>query len=73
MIQRVEGRTGRGPLVVDATVGKHLALAPVAFAVIDADTHAVLYANNLFQHLLSAGRFGSATDATTDAADQRPI
>jgi signal transduction histidine kinase len=40
-------------LTVDASVGKHLALAPVAFAVIEVDTHAILYANAVFRHLLA--------------------
>ena len=75
MIRRVEDRTA--PLVVDATVGKHLALAPVAFAVIDAETHTVLYANNLFQRLQSAGqiRIGSGRDdgRRGSAADLAPL
>jgi len=59
---------GTAPLVVDATVGKHLALAPVAFAVIDAETHTVLYANSLFQRLRSTGqiRIGSGRDDGRD-------
>ncbi len=51
MIQRTHDR--RALLTVDASVGKHLALAPVAFAVIAADTHAILYANAQFRHLLA--------------------
>jgi hypothetical protein len=41
------------PLIIDASIGKHLALAPVAFAVIEPDTHTILYANALFRHLQS--------------------
>lgn len=51
MIQRARDRTGL--LTVDASVGKHLALAPVAFAVIDLATRAVLYANAVFRHLVA--------------------
>ncbi|HEY6830824.1 MAG TPA: GAF domain-containing sensor histidine kinase [Gemmatimonadaceae bacterium] len=54
MIQRANDRTE--PPIVDASIGKHLALAPVAFAVIEADTHTVLYANALFRHLQSVGQ-----------------
>ncbi len=51
MIQRVHDRTE--PPTLDAAVGKHLALAPVAFAVIEAATNAILYANAQFRHLLA--------------------
>lgn len=40
-------------LMIDASIGKHLALAPVAFAVIEAGAHTVLYANALFRQLQS--------------------
>jgi signal transduction histidine kinase len=40
-------------LIIDASIGKHLALAPVAFAVIEADARTVLYANAVFRHLQS--------------------
>ena len=42
-------------LIVSASIGKHLALAPVAFAVIDGDAHTLVYANVLFRNLQSAG------------------
>jgi len=51
VIQRAHDRTAL--LTVDASVGKHLALAPVAFAVIEVGTHAILYANAVFRHLLA--------------------
>jgi signal transduction histidine kinase len=51
VIQRTDDRTAL--LTVDASVGKHLALAPVAFAVIEVDTHAILYANAVFRHLMA--------------------
>jgi len=40
-------------MIIDGSIGKHLALAPVAFAVIEADAHVVIYANAVFQHLQS--------------------
>jgi signal transduction histidine kinase len=42
-------------LVISASIGKHLALAPVAFAVIEGDAHTLVYANVLFRNLQSAG------------------
>jgi len=51
VIQRPNDRMD--PLIIDASIGKHLALAPVAFAVIEPDTHTILYANALFRHLQS--------------------
>jgi signal transduction histidine kinase len=44
-----------GELVVQASVAKHLALAPVAFAVTEGPEHSLLYANTLFRRLQSAG------------------
>ena len=42
-------------LIIPASVGKHLALAPVAFAVTEGSTHTVVYANTTFRRLQSAG------------------
>jgi signal transduction histidine kinase len=42
-------------LIVSAAVGRHLALAPVAFAVTEGDAHALVYANTLFHNLQAAG------------------
>jgi signal transduction histidine kinase len=52
-------------LIVSASIGRHLALAPVAFAVTEGDTHTLVYANTLFRNLQSAGLIciGSAADA----------
>jgi hypothetical protein len=52
----VTGRADRPKedLIVSASIGKHLALAPVAFAVIDGDAHTLVYANVLFRNLQSA-------------------
>jgi signal transduction histidine kinase len=51
-------------LIVSASIGRHLALAPVAFAVIEGDVHTLVYANTLFRNLQSAGliRIGAAAD-----------
>jgi signal transduction histidine kinase len=44
-----------GDLLVSASLGGHLALAPVAFAVTEGPAHALIYANSLFRRLQSAG------------------
>ena len=44
-----------GDVVVSASIGRHLALAPVAFAVTEGDAHTLVYANALFRTLQSAG------------------
>ena len=41
--------------MVSASIGKHLALAPVAFAVTEGNAHTLVYANVLFRNLQSAG------------------
>jgi signal transduction histidine kinase len=64
-------------VTVSASIGKHLALAPVAFAVTEGPEHAVVYANALFRSLQAAGcvfigpRGVSAQHAT--AADLTPL
>ena len=78
MTERADGP--KEDLIVSASIGKHLALAPVAFAVIDGDAHTLVYANVLFRNLQSAGliRIGgpagggqrpAATDLTTALDD----
>ena len=47
-----------GDVTIQASVGKHLAFAPVAFAVTEGPRHALLYANAVFRGLQSAGRIG---------------
>ncbi len=42
-------------VTVAASLGKHLAFAPVAFAVTEGPTHALLYANRCFRELQSKG------------------
>ena len=64
-------------LIVSASIGRHLALAPVAFAVIEGDAHTLVYANTLFRNLQSAGliRIGAAADGRQPptAADLSPV
>ena len=50
-------------VIVSASVGRHLALAPVAFAVTEGPAHTLVFANTLFRRLQSAGliRIGSPT------------
>lgn len=52
-MDQVEGPTE--VMIVSASVGKHLALAPVAFAVTEWPAHTLLYANALFRSLQAAG------------------
>lgn len=72
----MERRSGPGDLIVRASVGKHLAFAPVAFAVTEGPAHALLYANKLFQRLQSAGKISiglRAASETLSAADLTPV
>jgi signal transduction histidine kinase len=61
----------QGDLVIQASVGKHLAFAPVAFAVTEGPAHTLLYANQLFQRLQSAGEIGIGRQ-TAGATGQPP-
>jgi signal transduction histidine kinase len=63
-----------GEITVATSLGRHLALAPVAFAVTEGPTHEVVYANNCFRLLQSRGQInigrrpgelGSAADLTS--------
>ena len=67
---------GRGDPIIQASVGKHLAFAPVAFAVTEGPTHTLLYANAVFRGLLSAGRIRigrSPESQSTATADLTPL
>jgi signal transduction histidine kinase len=57
-------------LIVSASIGRHLALAPVAFAVIEGDAHTLVYANTLFRNLQSAGLIRIGAD---DDGQQSPM
>src|SRR5687767_6956064 len=64
-----------GEIIVQATVAKHLAFAPVAFAVTEGPAHALLYANTVFRALQSSGavRLGTHPSPTTPGADLTPL
>jgi signal transduction histidine kinase len=57
-------RRAKEDLIVSASIGRHLALAPVAFAVTEGDAHTLVFANTLFRNLQSAGLIciGTAAD-----------
>ena len=71
----MERRYEPGDVIVRASIGKHLAFAPVAFAVTEGPGHALVWANTLFRRLQSAGEIGigSATAALPGAADLTPL
>src|SRR6185503_4685530 len=65
----------RRGLTIQASIGKHLAFAPVAFAVTEGPAHVVVYANRAFRVLQSAGEIGIAPDETIgpSTADLAPL
>ena len=72
----MEGPSGLGDPIIRASVGRHLAFAPVAFAVTEGPTHVLVYANEIFRRLQSAGkiRIGDATTRESRAAsDLTPL
>ena len=62
-------------LCIEASVGQYLACAPVAFAVTEGPSHAVLYANGLFRALQTAGTIsiGPRTAREPPPADLTPL
>jgi signal transduction histidine kinase len=60
-----------GELIIRASVAKHLALAPVAFAVTEGPSHTLLYANAVFRALHENGdiRLGTLTSQGAAGAD----
>src|SRR5688572_17406071 len=64
-----------GDLLVSASLGGHLALAPVAFAVTEGPAHALIYANSLFRRLQSAGeiRMGPSSGRAATGVDLTPL
>src|SRR5512132_1152565 len=66
----------RRDLIIKASIGKHLAFAPVAFAVTEGPAHTLLYANKMFQRLQSGGEITIGPRAATVApssADLTPL
>ncbi|MDQ6831643.1 MAG: ATP-binding protein [Gemmatimonadota bacterium] len=67
---------GRRELIVSASVGRHLAFAPVAFAVTEGPAHVLLYANSVFRALQAAGKISIGeriANGPTRAADLTPL
>jgi signal transduction histidine kinase len=62
-------------LLVQSSVGRHLASAPVAFAVTEGPEHIVRYANAPFQRLRAGGRIaiGRSGDGASASADLTPV
>jgi signal transduction histidine kinase len=66
----------RRDLVVKASVGGHLAFAPVAFAVTEGPAHTLMYANVVFEKLQSAGAISIGPRTRKDSpssADLTPL
>jgi signal transduction histidine kinase len=69
---------GTGDLIVDTSVLRHLALAPVAFAVTEGPGHALVFANAIFRGLQSNGEIGigpqtAGAKGARSSADLRPL
>ena len=60
---------------IDASTGRHLAFAPVAFAVTEGPAHTVIYGNPIFRQMQQNGdiRIGSNTPTTQQASDLTPV
>lgn len=72
----MERPTGLRDLTVKASVGRHLAFAPVAFAVTEGPAHTLLYANTIFRRLQSAGKISIGRRTASEppsAADLTPL
>ena len=65
----------RRDLVIKTSVGRHLAFAPVAFAVTEGPAHTLLYANKMFRSLQSAGKISidPPTASPPATADLTPL
>jgi signal transduction histidine kinase len=55
--------TGAGDVTISTSVGRHLAFAPVAFAVTEGPAHTLLYANAVFRGLQSSGEISIGVQA----------
>ena len=67
---------GEGDPIIRASLGRHLAFAPVAFAVTEGPAHTMVYANAIFRRLQAAGkiRIGASTTAESrSASDLTPL
>jgi signal transduction histidine kinase len=61
----MKDRGDRGEVTIRASIGKHLAFAPVAFAVTEGPTHTLVYANKAFNRLQAEGEIGIGRTATS--------
>jgi signal transduction histidine kinase len=68
----MERRSGPRDTIVRATIGKHLALSPIAFAVTEGPAHALMFANAVFRRLLSGGKI-SIGASQTPPVDLKPL
>ena len=62
-----EPEKDRGDVIIKASVGRHLAFAPVAFAVTEGPAHTLLYANAIFRRLQSGGEINIGPPPARDA------
>jgi signal transduction histidine kinase len=68
--------SGRGELVVKASIAKHLAFAPVAFAITGGPEHTVLYANAVFKGMQKSGAISigrKVARGSPATADLKPL
>ena len=65
----------RGELTIRASIGKHLAFAPVAFAVTEGPAHTLVYSNRAFNQLRAEGDIGIGPTATSgpSTSDLAPL
>ena len=62
-----------GELIIRASVGKHLAFAPVAFAVTEGASHTVLYGNAMFRTMQARGDIRLGASPASPGADLTSI
>src|ERR1051325_7561729 len=59
----MEAHAQEKELIIRASLGRHLAFAPVGFAVTDGPAHALTYANAVFRGLQRTGAIGVGPEA----------
>jgi signal transduction histidine kinase len=73
---RKRSGSGGSGIIIEASVGKHLAFAPVAFAVTEGPRHKLVYANAVFRSLQQTGEIGVGpvpARSPPAAADLTPV
>jgi signal transduction histidine kinase len=68
-----DSHTSTGEVIISTSVGRHLALAPVAFAVTEGSSHTLVYANTLFRNLQAAGLIRIGGEPRDRGADLTPL